>query len=260
VTLIVGIKCGDGIALGADGSATLGNIAETTVQQPVKKLSSINGELIVGVAGPVTFSQIYQAELKKLCKDGLLKKPEKALASIQDTVWARIEKEWKAASSTVATLGQNVAMRSVMSNAVVAMPILDEPSLFQFNHHCSPEEATATLPFISIGSGQKYADPFLAFLKRIFWPNGPPLLADGILAVLWTLEQAIRTNTSGLAHPIQILTLSKSGKQWTIVELGDAELEEHRQNIADAEQALANYKQEQTATASAAEVPTPDLS
>jgi 20S proteasome alpha/beta subunit len=257
LTLIIGIKCEDGVVLGADGSATLGNIAENTVQQPVQKLFGINNELIVGVSGPAGFSQIYQSELTKLSNSQFLKKPDKALVAIQDAVWVRLEKEWKAATTTVPVLGQNAAMRSVLSNAVIAMPIHDEPSLFQFNHHCSPEEATSSLPFVAIGSGQKLADPFLAFLRRIFWPTGPPHLSDGILAVLWTLEQAILTNTGGVSNPIQIVTLAKISGKWEVAELGDAELAEHKQNISDAEQALANYKRGQT-TDLPVDVPTPE--
>lgn len=248
MTLIVGIKCSDGVVVGADGAATLGTIAENTVQQPVRKLFGVDGELIVGVAGQVAFSQLYKSEIQKLSKAQFLKKPDKALTSIRDAVWPQLEKEWKAATATSGILGQ-AALRSVMSQAVVAMPILDEPSLFQFSHQCTFEEATTDLPFIAIGSGQKLADPFLAFLRRIFWPGKLPLLSDGILATLWTLEQAIRTNTGGVSDPIQIMTLSKVNSKWTAVELTTEDLGEHRQNISDAERALANYKTEQTTAA-----------
>jgi 20S proteasome alpha/beta subunit len=255
VTLIIGIKCRDGIAVGADGAATLGTIAENTVQQPVRKLFGVDDELIVGVSGPVAFSQIYSAEIRRLSKAQFLKRPEKVLSAIRDAVWGNLEKEWKAASTTSGVLGQ-AALSSVMSSAVVAMPILDEPSLFQFNHQCTFEEATSDLPFVAIGSGQKLADPFLAFLRRIFWPAKLPHLSDGILATLWTLQQAIRTNAGGVSDPIQIMTLSKIKSRWTAVELTDEDLAEHKQNISDAERALANYKVEQT-TATPVEIPTP---
>ena len=90
MTLIIGIKCRDGVVLGSDGSATLGNIAENTVQQPVRKLFGINNELVVGVSGPIAFSQVYQTELTKLSVAQFLKKPEKALASIQRYRMAKV--------------------------------------------------------------------------------------------------------------------------------------------------------------------------
>jgi 20S proteasome alpha/beta subunit len=256
VTLIVGIKCSDGVVIGADGAATFGPpFAEHTIQQSVRKLTGIDDQIILGVSGPIAFSQIYNREIEKLSKQQFLKKPETALASIQDAVWRHLEKEWNAAGTVSKALGQN-ALSAVLSGAVVAVSILDEPSLFQFNHQCTFEEATTYLPFVAIGSGQKLADPFLAFLKRIFWPNAPPLLSDGILATLWTLQQAIRTNTGGVSHPIQIMTLSKIANKWAVRELAPGDLEEHEQNISDAEQALANYKKEQT-TKAAVDIPIP---
>ena len=260
MTLIIGIKCSDGIVVGSDGAATLGTVAENTIQQPIKKLLGIDNEIIVGVSGPVAFSQVYTREIRKLSQAQFLKKaPEKSLTAIRDAVWPHLEKEWNAAATCSKTLGQ-AAIQAVFSGAVIAMPILDVPSLFQFNHQCTFEEATRDLPFVAIGGGQKLADPFLAFLRRIFWPDGLPLLSDGILAALWTLEQAVLTNTGGVSRPIQILTLSKNKAteyKWTVRELANEDLAEHYQNIADAERALANYRKGQTVEA-AAEVPTPD--
>jgi len=97
------------------------------------------------------------------------------------------------------------------------------------------EEADASLPFLSIGSGQPVADPFLAFIRRIFWPDQSPSLDDGILAVLWTIMHAIHAMPGGVAGPVQVVVLRKDEDGWKSRELSDSELGEHRQMIATME-------------------------
>ena len=59
MTLIVGIKCSNGIVVGADGAATLGNtVGLRTVIQPVAKLTIVRGA-IVAVSGPVGIGQLF---------------------------------------------------------------------------------------------------------------------------------------------------------------------------------------------------------
>jgi 20S proteasome alpha/beta subunit len=38
MTLIIGIKCSDGIVMGADGAATFGSLGQQTIRQGTKKL------------------------------------------------------------------------------------------------------------------------------------------------------------------------------------------------------------------------------
>ncbi|MGC9971908.1 MAG: hypothetical protein ABSE56_15105 [Bryobacteraceae bacterium] len=245
MTLIVGFKCRDGIVVGADGAATLGNIGQRTIQQPVRKLSIIDN-CIVGVSGPIALGQAYVTEIARLSKSGrFAKAPSQCLKDIREAIWPYAEKEWKAAAVVRPVMGESAA-QSAFSTMVVALPIYEEPSLFQFDHQCSPEEATKDLPFISIGNGQGLSDPFLAFLRRLFWPQSLPSLAEGTFAVLWSLEQAIRTTPGGVSKPIQMMTLSRHEAKWRVNELTEAELAEHYQNISDAEEALSNYRKTQT--------------
>ena len=116
-------------------------------------------------------------------------------------------------------------------------------SLFQFDQQCAPEEASSGLPFISIGSGQPLADPFLAFIRRIFWRDRLPTKAEGIFAALWTLQHAIETAPGGIGDPTQmILTEKVSNDQWQARELPQEELQEHKEAISCAECSLSNFR------------------
>jgi len=122
------------------------------------------------------------------------------------------------------------------------MPLDRKFALFQFDQQGAPEEATEDLPFVSIGSGQSTADPFLAFIRKVFWPNSLPTLEMGIFSTLWTLRHAIETNPGGVADPKQIMVLERQGKDFNAHELASEDLEEHDEAITAAESVLGDFR------------------
>ncbi len=66
MTLIVGLKCSDGIVLGADGAATLGVMGHQTARQTTKKLTILSESVVVGVSGPVGLAQRVAGEVQLL--------------------------------------------------------------------------------------------------------------------------------------------------------------------------------------------------
>jgi proteasome beta subunit len=249
MTLIIGILCDDGVVVGADGMATFGSLGQRTIQQPVKKLSKIGDCIAIGTSGPVGLSQRFAATLQDLWSNRKLsgKASHEATTILQDAFWQYARREFEAAKVTAPMLGQS-ALESAISYTVLAMPLDKKPSLLQFNQQCSPELATKDLPFIAVGSGQLLADSFLAFLRRIFWQSGLPKVSEGVLATVWSLEQAIRTNPGGVGPPIQIMTLEKADGDWKVKELAESDFAEHRQAIADAESVFAKYRDYLTPT------------
>lgn len=171
MTLIVGIKCSDGIVLGADSAATLGNtLGVRTVIQPVAKLTIVRGQAIIGVSGPVSTAQLFadrlDAAYNGLRNVGVPEIGRKLrLAFLEDAE----------VSLRVAGLAQSVvgptAQNDVICQTLVAIASGRPPSMIQFDYQCMPEMATDDLPFVAIGSGQTIADPFLAFLRRVFWSD-----------------------------------------------------------------------------------------
>ncbi len=108
-----------------------------------------------------------------------------------------------------------------------------------FTQQCGATEYDANLPIVSIGSGQLVADPFLAFLRRIFWPDSLPTPSEGILAAVWTLTHTIQSQPGHVGEPIQIVTLSKDPRgQWKAQALPDGDLGEQREHIRDMEKEM----------------------
>lgn len=242
MTLIVGIKCMNGIVLGADGAASLGSLGQMTAMQPVKKLSKVTDKILLGVSGAVGLSQRIEGEIKKHSN---LHGREKAdvMSELRKSIWTEIlELEFKAAAMAAQVVGP-AARNSCMCAAVVALPVKNnELALIQFDQNGSPEYATEDIPFVAIGSGQMLADPFLAFVRRMFWPNRLPSIAEGEFAVQWTLHHAIKTATGGIADPKQICVLEKNGNNIAGRELSKDECKEHEEAVGRAEDYLKKFE------------------
>jgi 20S proteasome alpha/beta subunit len=253
MTLIIGIKCSNGIVMGADGAATLAVLGQPTIRQETTKLDIVENRVIVGVSGPVGLGQRIRAEIQTLWKDGKLtnKKPVEAMKIMREALWEKhLGPELHIGESAKGAIGP-LAVQGVLTSTLVALPLHDgsapSPSLIQFDYQGAPEEATDSLPFVSIGSGQQIADPFLAFLRRIFWQKGSPTVQDGIFTVLWTLEHAIQTNPGGVAEPKQLVILEnvekapKATPNWRPRQVPSEEFEEHIEAIRAHEESLRDF-------------------
>lgn len=251
MTLIVGIRCSDGIVVGADGAATLGSMGHMTVQQKtVKKLSILEGKIIVGVSGPVGIGQRLRAVIEEAYKSNRFKgRAELAMGVMRKAFWDEVVgNEWNVAGVVSGTLGPQIAATSANSAMLLALPIEKKPELIQFDQQCAPELATDELPFVAIGGGQPIADPFLGFARRVFWPKQPPSINDGVFSAVWALRHAIEHAPGGIADPIQIAVLKKGPDGgWHAEELEEAELLQHEEAVKDAEQALSAWRSQFTA-------------
>jgi 20S proteasome alpha/beta subunit len=246
MTLIIGIKCSDGIVMGADGAATYAALGQSTIRQETKKLEIFENCVIVGVAGPIGLGQRIRAEIQALWVDGEVKlqdqKSAEVMRIIRGVIWNKhIGPEMQVAHIAASVIGPQLAQQSAIASTVVGLPLQESSSLIQFDHQGAPEEASATLPFVAIGSGQPIADPFLAFLRRLFWPDRLPTLNDGIFSTLWTLQHAIQTNPGGVSGPKQIMILEKKNNVWKARELQEAELYEHEEAIQAHEKQLIDF-------------------
>jgi len=259
MTLIIGIKCSDGVVVGADGAATLGSVHTHTVKQPVKKLSILKENVIVGVSGPVGLAQRIRNAIEELWStvDIRKRKPVDAMVTIRHEIWKHIKVEMENAAVVRNVVGPSAAA-SAVTYTLVALPANDKPVLLQFDQQGAPEEATTDLPCVAIGIGQPIADPFLAFLRRTFWPGNQQLtVADGIFATLWTLIHSIETAPSNVAEPKQLVVLDKRDGKWRARELTDVDLEEHLQAIGEAEKALRGFRESLQPVAADTPVPEP---
>lgn len=263
MTLIVGIVCSNGVVIGADSAATMGSLGNRTVIQPTKKLEIVSDRIILGVSGAVGLGQRFASEVTNAYGERLFVSttPVDAMNVISERFRRHIYAEFEAARNAATVVGNGIASSPAITSSVVSMVISDKAELFQFDQQGSPERATQGLPFVSIGSGQPIADPFLCFLRKIFWPDTDPNLNDGIFATYWTLMHAIEVNPGGVAGPIHIATLSKEptgrgrNTEWVARELTPEELQEHDEAMKAAQRKLSHFRDEITEEVGTIEVP-----
>lgn len=247
MTLLVGIKCDNGIVMAADGAATYGSMGDMTIRQPTRKLGIVGDRIVIGTSGPVGLGQLIRQRVKNLWDENRFSRaacPDAAQAMrlLREELWKDIYPAIQQAKAAANILGSQVASSSAVCFSLIALPISGLPTLIQLDQQCSPEEASADLPFVALGSGQKVADPFLAFLRRIFWPGELPSIADGIFAATWALDHSIAIAPGFIAEPVEVAVLEKQGTNVEARVLEDDELGEHRENIAAAEDHLADYR------------------
>lgn len=231
--------------MGADGAATLGALGQHTVLQPVKKLSVIADTAILGVSGSVGLGQRLGGIINKLWEDKKLRGASfEVMQSLRDGIGPMLKQEIVFAVEAAKLIGQAAAFPAAVSLTVLALPVQGALRLYQFDCTGAPEEATQHLPFVAIGSGQNLADPFLAFLREIFWKKSQPNTSEGVFAIVWSLLHAIRRNTGGVAEPIQLMTIKQEAGKIIIKEFDKDELEETRQAVTEAETYLSQFSRQ----------------
>ena len=133
---------------------------------------------------------------------------------------------------------------NVLCSFLIALPVEQAPTLLAYDHCAQSMEVTLESPFISIGSGSFQADPFLAFLKRIFWSeSAPEKTSDGVFCTLWTLDHVSRVNGGlGVGGRPHVFVVGKQDHTWQAVKLSEHYLEEQLVAIGVAEEYVGNLR------------------
>ncbi len=240
MTAIVGVRCRDGIVLGTDSSATFGGGSLRTIEQPTDhKLQIISGKLMLAGTGQIGLGQRVGHVLEEAYNaKAFTGHPLDVATGIAQRIIANFV-------STSAQKGQY--------GALLAYPIGDTPCLCEFAvADLQPELKDDHIWYCSMGSAQPITDPFLGFIRRVFWSSGPPSTSEGVFAVLWTLQQAIELNPGGVGGNAVVGVLSKAADgKLSARQLTQDELSEQKDAIDAAEQQLRAFRAANQAAAGA---------
>ena len=142
--------------------------------------------------------------------------------------------------------------------ALLATPLIDKPHLIEYGIlDFQPEIRQGKMNFLSMGTGQILAEPFLAFIKRTLWDDEVPNVKNAIFGVFWTLSHAIKFAPGNVGLPINIATLQKRGGKWKAEILDDEILQEQEQHIGVVEARIRNLPTEVFEQAEGVEPPAP---
>lgn len=247
MTVIVGILCKDGVVVGTDSAATFHAGQMRTIEQATKKLEIVADRVIVATTGAGGLGQRFTAVVAQAWQDKLFTKPPLEVGKL---LCAAGIKDF---SSTGAPKGG--------FGALVAFPCQHKPHLVEFGDpDFQPELKTENIWYVSMGSGQMIADPFLGLMRHAFWDDGVPNCKDAEFVVTWILSQAIRLNTGGVNGPMQVAVLKASAGNFEARMLNEAELEGHEDNVEGLTAHMRKYRDilRGTAVENAPDVPKPE--
>lgn len=273
MTVLVGIVCEDGVVLGADSAETFfasGSSFATIESLTAKKIQIIGSAVLTATTGAVGLGQRFKEVMNDLHARGLLPlKDTRGEPPFRDVpVMAQgihISNATLKNFERTMSVAQQQPDRGWGLGALVALPIMDRAELFEFDpvqfhpeRKGDPDEhqRERTTRYVSMGSGQVIADPFLAFIRRVFWMTDKPKLSDAKLAVAWTLHQVIQLNTGGVGGDQQIASLEKKEGYWIARELSEGEFTEQ---VTELETHVGKYRESYLAkfTQPAAAIPKP---
>jgi len=245
MTAIVGVLCRDGVVIGADSSATFGaGGGIRTIEQPTEKITIVEGRYVVAGTGQVGLGQRF-TRIVEVAHQGNLFRGH------------HIDVGRQLAANAIKDFASTEAKQGTFA-ALVAFPINHAPYLCEFAiADFQPEFKDDRMWYCSLGSGQLITDPFLAFIREVFWAAGVPSVQDGIFAVTWALDHAIAVNPGGVNGPVRIAILERSGGRAAARMLADDELQEHRENIQQAKERLRTFPAAQAPAATAPDIPRP---
>jgi ATP-dependent protease HslVU (ClpYQ) peptidase subunit len=248
LTLILGILCEDGVVMGADSEATMGSAGAgaTTAQRTAKKLTIQLEKMIVGFSGFVGLSQRLLPAVESACKNRFSDRPETIAAKIRDALVPIVKPEYEMAHLVRTSTGNANVVQYAVAPGMIALPVQDKASLLWITETCAIEFATSQLPFLAIGSGQKDAETFLAFIRRSLWTSGKlPSVPDALFSAHWTIQHVIDINTGGgIGGAIQLISLTKDGGGWKAHELTEAEISVHRDAVTALGNTLSQWRAE----------------
>ncbi|HET6378633.1 MAG TPA: hypothetical protein VFG05_10060 [Methylocella sp.] len=248
MTVVVGFLCRDGAVVASDSMLTSSMGQLPIAHHTGKKIAVLGGNQVFAFAGDQG-----QGDRFRFAADG-------NHAAIPNThhpvdyplILAQLVLQQFQSTGIVG------AFNALNLSTILAFPHNGTHQCCVFDGPLQPRLLDAHHYYVAIGSGKLAADPFLRFLVDVFCQNGQPNVREAVFLAAWTVEHVIHTNPGGVAGPIRIAVLETDGAgQWIARELPDTEIEEHRQAMESAGQALRAWRDGLQSGAAAVDAPAP---
>ena len=232
MTVLVGVKCTDGVVVGADSMATSTHGPAHLLQTPTDKIQIIGEKVIIAGSGSVGLGQRFGHVVQTLWGTNHF---QSKLWDCLRGISAHAISDFR--STDVPFLGPP---NGFGFGALLAAPIEDRAHLVEYGiADLQPELKDGKLTFVAMGSGQMLAEPFVAFVRRVWWANAVPDVKTAMFGVYWALDHTIKFAPGGVGEPIKIATLRREKGQWRARLLDDDELQEQAQHIEKIEERIA---------------------
>lgn len=237
MTSILGIRCNDGIVIGADSMISM-RAPHGDIQLDGIKVHLPGKRGIVAFAGDVGVSQTVLDHLET--QWSLIADVENK-AEAKELILRSVQQAMGYQRGIAERTGRGPAFA-----CLVGPIVLNRPLLLMFFEEPPAREARDGIYFLTAGTGQHFVFLFQKFLERIFWKGAAPsTISEGIFSAMWTLSHIIDANaTLGIGGPPQIAVLQyrATDDDWHARLLTASEFGEHQQQIQTLESAMRQVK------------------
>lgn len=233
MTVLVGVRCTDGVVIGADSMATSSFQQGGLTGTPMDKIAIIGNKAILAGTGAMGLGQRFESIIETHIG-------KKTFATNSMVEACRVVAH--EAMNNFLSTGAATPQKGPSYGSMLAVASESQGQLVEFEYGTfQPEIKKGKLFSVSMGSGQQLAEPFLAFVSRVLWSNSPPDVKTAKFGVLWSLEHCIKYAPGGVGHPINIAVLVKDGSEWKAKLLEPDDFDEQRQHIEAIEAKIAEY-------------------
>ena len=231
MTVIVGIKCQDGVVIGSDSAMTfaLPN-QQATIEQRFNEKIRVLGRCnaIIAGTGAAGLHQRFVAVVDRILSN----------TGMVDNV---IEFSKEVTKEALEDFSYTSA--EVNYGALVAAVNREYGELIEFETFTlQPEVKSKGNWYVSAGIGQLAADPILAFVRSVFWHDNPPTLQDGIFACVLVLDTVIEMAPIGICGPVQMAKMYINDQgNLTASLLSESEIGEQRVLVEEAKAHFSDF-------------------
>ena len=250
MTILVGVRCSDGVVIGADsiGTSAAGQLPIMHMEVD-SKIRIFDNAVIVATTGAVGYTQRLHDHVEAAvrgkvftnlpARDAAINIPHRFLPDLQ---------------KSFAPSWGNDGLRF---GCLIAAAAQDGPFLAEFGTaDFQPEMKVGKIFFVSMGSGQLLADPFLSFVCRVLWRSEMPNVDRGKFGVYWVLAHTLKLAPGKIGPPIRLATLRQVNNIWLAQE---QDTQESAQYIDELENHIGEFAPQATIEeAPAKPVPQPD--
>lgn len=242
MTVVVAFFCSDGVVIGADSMLTPSMGGTPIGHHHGQKISILQGPQLYAFAG-----DLGQSERVKIMCDGSYQLLAQAIHPIDFPL---------AITQGMIQQFQNTGiLNNINCSPIVAFEHAGNFHCCVFEGALQPRLLDADHYFVALGSGKLSADPFLRFLTDTFCANGQPTIAEAVFLTAWTIQHVIEVNPGGVAAPIRIATLHRSGGQTIAEKLHNQDIDEHLQAVESAGAALRMWRDDLQSGSAADDAP-----
>lgn len=245
MTVVVTFLCSDGVVVAADSMLTSSVGPVPTGHHTGRKVHILSGPQITGFSGDPGIASRFRA-MADLNSAGILAAAHPLDYGLQIS------------GGMAQQLQATGIWPDIDLGVVLAYLHGGEPKCCVFLNRVQPWLMDDDHYYVALGSGKLSADPFLKFLDDIFCRGARPNVREAIFLATWTVQHVIDTNPGGVAGPIRMAVLERDAAgNYAARELPDTEIEEHRQAVESAAEALRTWRQNIETGEAAEDIPHP---